>query len=291
MSEIHASIAGMLFAYVQQDAFYLAPGLLVSWTLWRYWLKALPLKSLRRPAWAKGLLGFGLGAGLALAAVLPGLLGGSFRPSTEGYVPYDYLDEAGGTVPLMSCLFGAQSLYEELLFRQLALGGFALLLLWQAGVLHRMASGSSQPAPAGWRARAWFWCGTGANFAVALAFASVHQGNPNISPLAGAGIAAAGLMLGQLCWNGGALWGAWGAHWAWNLTLALLGLPVSGIGFASSPLGIGFAGAAPGLLSGGSFGPEASLPALIVLLAAYAWLVRGAWVAAHSIEQEGARPQ
>jgi membrane protease YdiL (CAAX protease family) len=273
----------ILWSYLRQDIFLLAPALLAYWALWRYWLAGLApaLKLPQQRSWRKWLGGLGLGAGLALAAVVPGLLAGQFSPQAAGFTPYGYAAVAaeGPGAPGLAALFGLQSLYEELLFRALAQGGFALLLLWQAGVLFRLGSAGQAAAPFGWRARAWFWCGLAANLAVAFAFSSVHLGNPGITPLAGASIALAGLLLGQLAWNGGALWGAWGTHWGWNLALALLGCPVSGIALGPGPFG-GPRGAASGLLTGGSFGPEASLPATLLLAAAWAWQLALGWRAA-----------
>ena len=67
------------------------------------------------------------------------------------------------------------------------------------------------------------------------------------------------ILLGLLFWGQANLWGAWAGHFAWNMALALAGLPVSGIGLADDTLGGAIHGAVPGLLTGGAFGPEASL--------------------------------
>lgn len=277
----------ILWSYARQNLLLLAPVLLAYWGLWRYWLLrlALPLRLPHYPAWRKGLAGLVLGAGLALAALLPGLLAGQFSPGAVGYEPYAYRASNAAAIGAggLAALFGLQSLFEELLFRGLGQSAFALLLLWQASVLFRFASTSAHAAPQRWAARAWFWSGLVANLAVALAFSSVHLGNPGITPLAGAGIALAGLLLGQLAWNGGALWSAWGAHWGWNLSLALLGCPVSGIALGPGPFG-GIAGAVPGLVTGGGFGPEASLPAVLLLALAWGWQLRTAWQAASGVE-------
>lgn len=277
-----AQFAYMARTYALQDLVFALPALLVFWALWRYWLRdlAAELRLPAQPGWRKGLLGLAFGAGLALLGLLPGLLGGAFSPRHAAYAPFAYLQGQGAAgigAGGLAWLFTAQSLYEELIFRGFALGCFALLLLWQAGVLYRIGQASRAPAPLQWRARAWFWCGSCANLVVAIAFSSVHEHNPGITPLAGVNIALAGLLLGQLCWNGGALWGAWGTHLGWNLSLALLGLPVSGLALVPGPLGFGLGGAVPGLLTGGSFGPENSLPACLALLAAYFWQLHLAW--------------
>lgn len=276
-------IGQILWAYLQRDIFLLAPVLLAYWALWRYWLAGLAtaLKLPRQQAWRKWLGGLLLGTGLALGAVLPGLLLGQFSPRSAGFAAYQGL-ASGAEAPgagVLGALFGLQSLYEELLFRGLGQCAFALLLLWQASVLFRVGAAGLRAAPLEWRTRAWFWSGLVANLAVALAFSSVHLGNPGITPLAGAGIALAGLLLGQLAWNGGALWGAWGAHWGWNFSLALLGCPVSGIALGPGPFGC-VTGAVPGLLTGGGFGPEASLPAVLLLALACGWQVLAGWRAA-----------
>jgi hypothetical protein len=94
-----------------------------------------------------------------------------------------------------------------------------------------------------------------------------------VSDIALANILLAGLWLGLLLWSRASLVCAWSAHFVWNTALALLGLPVSGFTLLPPALGFGFTGARPGLLTGGTFGPEASLPCSVAFGVLTAWLM------------------
>ncbi|PSJ37660.1 CPBP family intramembrane glutamic endopeptidase [Allosphingosinicella deserti] len=103
----------------------------------------------------------------------------------------------------------------------------------------------------------------------AAAFGAGHVGNPESSLFAALCIMLeAGLMLGAFYVLTGRLWMSIGVHAAWNFTQGyVFGAAVSG-----SDLGPALARstARPGLpewLTGGAFGPEASLPALIICTA------------------------
>lgn len=105
-----------------------------------------------------------------------------------------------------------------------------------------------------------------------ILFGIVHGANPNLlsEGLLGALLALfniflAGMLLGAVYLLSGNLWLPTGLHLGWNWTVAILfGLPVSGFDLPSFLEGRAVEGT--GLLSGGAFGPEASLPALAVLL-------------------------
>jgi membrane protease YdiL (CAAX protease family) len=102
-------------------------------------------------------------------------------------------------------------------------------------------------------------------------FALLHGANPNLlddgpaaALLALANIFLAGVLLGALFLASGRLWLPTGVHLGWNWTTAVLfGLPVSGFDLPSFVNGEAVPGTGP--LSGGAFGPEASLPALAVV--------------------------
>lgn len=91
-------------------------------------------------------------------------------------------------------------------------------------------------------------------------------------------LAETGIMLAALYALTGRIWMSIGAHAAWNFTQGyVFGAAVSG-----SELGpaIARSTAAPGRsewLTGGAFGPEASLPGLAVCLAIGAWVMWRAW--------------
>ena len=104
-------------------------------------------------------------------------------------------------------------------------------------------------------------------FAISAAFfGAAHLANPNATPFAALCIAVeAGIMLGAFYALTGRLWVSIGVHAAWNFTQGyIFGAAVSGSNFgaamASSTARPGFAE----VLTGGAFGPEASLPGLIV---------------------------
>lgn len=100
---------------------------------------------------------------------------------------------------------------------------------------------------------------------LALLFALAHTDNPSVTWLALANIAIAGVFLGLVFFTPGGLWTSTGAHLGWNLTLAGLGAPVSGI-----PMELPWLSYAPGQpswLTGGDFGPEGGILASICLLA------------------------
>ncbi|MDB5469752.1 MAG: protease family protein [Caulobacter sp.] len=113
----------------------------------------------------------------------------------------------------------------------------------------------------------WRAFGPWAAFAVSAAvFGFGHIGNPGATVFAAVCIALeAGIMLGAFYALTGRVWISIGVHAAWNFTQGyLFGAAVSGGDFgpamASSTARAGF----PDWLTGGVFGPEASLPALVV---------------------------
>jgi hypothetical protein len=90
-------------------------------------------------------------------------------------------------------------------------------------------------------------------------------------------IALAGIFLGVAFYAPGGIWTAFGAHLGWNTTLAALDAPVSGL-----PFNIPFLDYEPGhpvWLSGGRFGPEGGLMAMVAitlaLLVALRWARKG----------------
>ena len=113
------------------------------------------------------------------------------------------------------------------------------------------------------------WIAVVANSAL---FALAHAGNiePSNELYVGlANIVLFGLFISLYAVREGSLWGVCGWHAAWNWLLGLgFGLEVSGMKIDSLPL-ITDLTAAPGAawwLTGGAFGPEASLATTAVLL-------------------------
>jgi membrane protease YdiL (CAAX protease family) len=102
-------------------------------------------------------------------------------------------------------------------------------------------------------------------FSAAL-FGAMHLANPNSSWFAAFCIAVeAGIMLGAFYALTGRLWVSIGVHAAWNFTQGyIFGAAVSGTDFGPSLMtSTAKAGFSP-YLTGGGFGPEASLPGLVV---------------------------
>ena len=104
--------------------------------------------------------------------------------------------------------------------------------------------------------------GMGAGVAIsALLFGAAHLHNPGASVLSAGAIAVeAGLLLSGFFVATRRIWMSIGAHAGWNFTLGtVFGAPVSGMPVQGSILRSDFAASAPAWLTGGGFGPEASV--------------------------------
>lgn len=111
------------------------------------------------------------------------------------------------------------------------------------------------------------WLGTWIALAASAAFFGLgHIANPHSSWLAATAIALeAGIMLAGIYLITRRLWAAIGVHAAWNFVQGgIFGIPVSG-GAVDGVLRPRISGS--DLLTGGAFGAEASLPAIIVATA------------------------
>jgi membrane protease YdiL (CAAX protease family) len=178
---------------------------------------------------AFGQLAAGVGGGVALFALVMALLvaGGDY---TVRLAP-------SGT-PWQSFAYGIQGgVFEELLFR-----GVLMRLLWEAF---------------GWPL---------ALVVSATLFGLAHLANPGNS-VAGALliIFEAGLPLGAIYLLTGRLWAGIGAHFGWNFAQGyLFGAEVSGNDPGGHVLLSAPRAGVPALLTGGTFGPEASLTCLAV---------------------------
>jgi membrane protease YdiL (CAAX protease family) len=199
----------------------------------RRWEARAP-RELMGPAWGAE-LAWGMLLGSALLGAVVGLLAvlGCFR--VQGVHPWL------AAVPALA--MSASSAYgEELAVR---------------GVLQRLlAEGIGGP---------------GALTVSALVFGALHSWNPAATPLSIASIVAAGLLLGAAFELTGRLWFAMGLHFAWNFMQGgVFGIPVSGHplpGWLSSQVMCATA------LSGGAFGVEGSVLAVIVCAGAAAVLL------------------
>lgn len=118
---------------------------------------------------------------------------------------------------------------------------------------------------------------TGPGGAIALMsalFGAVHLANPNSSTLGMLNTMLIGIVFAVAYLRARTLWLPWGVHWAWNSVLgAGVGLPVSGLDMT---VGIRTKATGPLWLTGGAYGPEASVActaaavaALVVVLLAF----------------------
>ncbi len=100
--------------------------------------------------------------------------------------------------------------------------------------------------------------------ALAALFSFGHSDNPGVTGLALVNIGLAGIFLGLAFFTPGGLWTSTGAHLGWNLILAGLAAPVSGIPLPMPWLDYSPGG--PGWLTGGPFGPEGGALATLCIL-------------------------
>ena len=118
----------------------------------------------------------------------------------------------------------------------------------------------------------------GTNGTVALGISSVlfgglHMANPHATASSVANTMLAGVLLSLTYLKTRALWLPIGFHFSWNWTLALLGLPVSGIELIRMPWqAVPVQGRI--WLHGGDYGPEGGLVATGALMAGVLFLIR-----------------
>jgi len=114
----------------------------------------------------------------------------------------------------------------------------------------------------------------------ATAFALLHLGNPGASLFGTLNVAATGVFLGIVYLKTLSLWWATGAHLGWNWAHGYLAdVPVSGLELLDAPFYDGYA-RGPEWLSGGSYGPEGSLVATVVIVAVVFWSWRAGFLRA-----------
>ena len=187
---------------------------------------------------------------------------------------------AGGYVVEGAGAFGSAAIGAALLPIGVLLLGFIIQgsseeLLFRGWLMQLIAS------------RHGLWIAVIANSAL---FALAHAGNiePSKELLVGlANIVLFGLFISLYAVREGSLWGVCGWHAAWNWLLGLgFGLEVSGMKIDSLPLITDLA-AAPGAvwwLTGGAFGPEASVVATAVLLIGTVMLALRGPTRGHGVE-------
>ena len=242
--------------------------------LHRFWLSRLePRPRSLAASPVRKVAAAALGAlALAVFSILLPAIAGSFRSASPGWSAFVEPGNAPAPAGPLRVLaaFLLQSLSEELFFRGVLMGGLGVLLLFLLSFVTVHALPGEPPGSPRLQAarhRTWLLAGLLANAVQSALFMTVHGANPGVTPLASWNIGLAGFVLGWLFWSQGSLLGAWAWHFVWNFSLAAAGLPVSGVVASPALLPLGISGARPGLLSGGSFGPEASLACTAGLLA------------------------
>ena len=147
-----------------------------------------------------------------------------------------------------------------------AVGGLALLLLPAAYSEELIFRG------VGYLALSKEFGRVGPAVALSLLFGAAHLWNPNVTHLAVVNVAIAGVFLSAALWLPGGIFAATGVHLGWNLTLAALGAPVSGLAFTLPMLD--YATGGPAWLTGGNFGPEGGIIATLIVGASAVVLFR-----------------
>ncbi|MDM4719566.1 CPBP family intramembrane metalloprotease [Micromonospora sp. WMMA1363] len=202
------------------------------WAIMRFVARRRTPEIARRSAGRETLLGGALGLGFVLVSTLVITMFGGYSFSWAGR---DVLPVALSAATVMACVAVA----EELMFR-----GIALQALEQ------------------------LWSGRVALVLTALFFGGAHLFNPGASMWSALAITAeAGVLLGAAFLWRRSIWFVTGLHFAWNTTQQLLGIPVSGRA-ANGLLTADVTG--PDLLTGGTFGLDASIVSVVIglLLAA-----------------------
>lgn len=106
-----------------------------------------------------------------------------------------------------------------------------------------------------------------------LLFALMHLANPHVSPLGLINTVGFGVVLGYAMIRSGDLWMPSGIHFAWNWVLPLVGMNLSG--FTMNVTGYVLKFHVAEWLSGGEYGPEASVLTTAVIVA-LVWYVHKA---------------
>jgi membrane protease YdiL (CAAX protease family) len=219
----------------------LVPAILTAFAV--YWLgvRLLEQRPVRELALAPALtnLSIGVGSGVLLFASVFGAIAAEGSVTYEGYAGFGKLQTAALT-------FTAGIVFEELIFR---------------GVIFRIAEES---------------LGTASALVLsALLFGASHLGNNGVTVIGALALFAGGITLSLTYCLSKNLWLPIGAHFGWNFTMgALFGTAVSGHE-AQGVFRFGLSG--PQWMTGGIFGPESSIYALLFLVLLAIVLGRFAW--------------
>jgi len=107
---------------------------------------------------------------------------------------------------------------------------------------------------------------------LALLFGLAHARNPSATVFSTVNVALAAIWLSFAFFSSGAMPLAWGAHFGWNASLAILfDAPVSGYNF-QVPV-VEYTPGGHGWIDGGAFGPEGGIVSTVALLAGTFYLL------------------
>ncbi len=175
-------------------------------------------------------------------SVVAGVLGGLALASAVtafiwalGFIQFSARSGTDGKIVVVMISVLLAALFEEILFRSICFFGI-------------------EPVVGSWLTLA----------TSAVVFGGVHAFNPGAGLVSTVAIVlTAGLLLGAVFLLTRSLWVVTGVHFGWNACIGLLGLGVSG----SARDGALFTAAVdgPSLLTGGAFGPEASVVTIVVV--------------------------
>jgi len=145
---------------------------------------------------------------------------------------------------------------------EFAIVGFGEELLFRGYLFQSLVEGTSK---------------TVAVLLFAVFFAFVHMKNPDVTPVALANIALAGVWLSAAYFKTRGLWMPIGLHFSWNFFQStIFSFPVSGLKLYDKQIGV-LSDNGPAWLTGGQFGPEGGVLATALLVAGTAYI----WFAPH----------
>lgn len=117
------------------------------------------------------------------------------------------------------------------------------------------------------------WGAFAAIFVLSVLFGLGHRINPSATPFSIANTVLIGILFALTYLKTRGLWLPLGLHYGWNFWLgSVVSLPVSGIAINKRLFDATVAG--PDWLTGGAYGPEASVVTTALVLAATVWLAR-----------------
>jgi len=200
-------------------------------------------------------VGLGIGVGM-IAAILGGLV-------VAGYAEVSWRGAGVVDLAVWLGLLALAASWEELAFR-----GYAFQ--WLVRGLGR----------------------AGATAVFALSFAALHLFNPNIDAVGFVSIAGASVLLSVALFRSDDLWLPIGLHWGWNLAQGLLfGIPISGLSGDEVPSLCTTHLTGPDLITGGAFGFEGSVMALVAMALGIAALVLIPLAGRPSLQMDGGLPK